>query len=104
MAEFVDPGLPAVADLHRMALALQDFLDELAQQRLVVDAKDTQLRNRLVAGIIQALVLAGPHREREMKRRAGTRRGCNIDASFVALDNAVNHGQSQSRAALALGG
>ena len=38
-------GLTAVGHMHLMALAFEQFFEQLTQQRFIIDAKDSQLRD-----------------------------------------------------------
>ena len=90
-AEFVQPGLPAVADLHLVAVAFKDFLDEFTQQRFVVNAQNLQ-RFDGRAAVFRFIILTefGAHGKNQAEGRAFAQLAQDFNLAFVPLDDADN--------------
>src|SRR3954452_1803009 len=89
-----------------MTAVFQDLLKHLAEQRFIINAEHPK-RGKPGCDFGSTGGGAGgsgADREDQAHSRAAARGGLDVDAAFMALNDAVNHGQAEACSAFAFGG
>src|SRR5205085_3658208 len=103
--ECVETRLSAVTYFDRVTVAFEHFLQEIAQERLVVDTENIErARNRAVLLAVAGACEPFAHGEDETERGAFAQFALDLDVALVPLHHAVNHRQPKTGPALAFRG
>ena len=97
--------MAAIADLDRVAVALQQFLEQLAQQRFVVNTEDLQ---RLWCGTVvfrdRAAVGGFAHGKDQSECGAFAQFALDFNSALVPFHDTIDHREAQAGATFAFGG